>query len=117
MPPSISSYNKPHRTRTPPFLEKVPLGRYAECFAYKAARAEYSKVSATLNQLEEAMHILKITRAHRTLGRKPSGYEPVRSVQDVLHSMLMLITRLESLDIRLFAQIVIALNLQLFSIN
>ena len=54
----------------------------------KAARVEYSKASATLNQLEDAMHLLKMTTAPRTRGRKPNGYKPVRSVQDVVQMAL-----------------------------
>lgn len=54
----------------------------------KAARAEYSKASTTLNQLEDAMHLLKMTTAPRTRGRKPSGYLPLRSVDDVIRLVL-----------------------------
>ena len=54
----------------------------------KAARAEYSKASATLNQLEDAMHLLKMTSASRTRGRKPNGYKPVLSTQDLIQMVL-----------------------------
>ena len=54
----------------------------------KAARAEYSRASATLSKLEDAMHLLKMTTAPRTRGRKPNGYRPVRTVQDVLQMVL-----------------------------
>ena len=54
----------------------------------KAARAEYSKASATLSKLEDAMHLLKMTSAPRTRGRKPNGYKPVRSAQDVIQLVL-----------------------------
>ena len=54
----------------------------------KAARAEYSKASATLSQLEDAMHVLKMTTAPRTRGRKPSGYLPLRSIDDVIQMVL-----------------------------
>ena len=43
--------------------------------------------SATLSQLEDAMHLLKMTSASRTRGRKPNGYKPVRTVQDVVESI------------------------------
>ena len=54
----------------------------------KAARAEYSSALATLNQLEDAMHLLKMTTAPRTRGRKPGGYKPVRSTHDVIQLVL-----------------------------
>ena len=34
------------------------------------------------------MHVLKMSTAPRTRGRKPSGYEPVRSAQDVVQMLL-----------------------------
>ena len=34
------------------------------------------------------MHILKMTTAPRTRGRKPSGYMPLRSVHDVIQLVL-----------------------------
>ena len=54
----------------------------------KAARAVYSKASATLSKLEDAMHLLGMTTAPRNRVRKPSGYKPVRSVHDVIHMVL-----------------------------
>ena len=54
----------------------------------KAARAEYSRASTTLSKLEDAMHLLKMTTAPRTRGRKPSGYLPLRSVDDVIRLVL-----------------------------
>jgi hypothetical protein len=34
-------------------------------------------------QLEDAMHVLKMTTAKRTRGRKPSGYTPLTTIKDV----------------------------------
>ena len=34
------------------------------------------------------MHLLKMTTAPRTRGRKPSGYKPVRSTHDVIQLVL-----------------------------
>jgi hypothetical protein len=34
------------------------------------------------------MHVLKMTTAPRTRGRKPSGYKPVRSTQDLIQLVL-----------------------------
>jgi len=67
---------------------RIAAAHYKHGESTKAARAEYSKASATLNQLEDAMHLLKMTSASRTRGRKPSGYKPVRSAHDVIQMVL-----------------------------
>ena len=48
-----------------------------------AAKLEQSKSSARLAQLEDAMHVLGMTSAVRTRGRKSKLYVPVTSVNDV----------------------------------
>jgi hypothetical protein len=48
-----------------------------------AAKLEQSKSSARLAQLEDAMHVLGMTSAARTRGRKSNLYVPVTSVDDV----------------------------------
>jgi len=50
----------------------------------KKARAERSRASAQLLRLEDAMHLLKMTTAARTRGRKPRGYTPIRSSFDLI---------------------------------
>ena len=67
---------------------RIAAAHYKHGESTKAARAEYSKASATLNQLEDAMHLLKMTSASRTRGRKPSGYKPVLSTQDLIQMVL-----------------------------
>ena len=67
---------------------RIAAAHYKHGKSTKAVRAGYSKASATLNQLEDAMHLLKMTTATRTRGRKPSGYKPVRSVHDVIQLVL-----------------------------
>ena len=67
---------------------RIAAAHYKHGESTKAARAEYSKASAKLNQLEDALYILGICSAPRTRGRKPSGYKPVRSVQDVVQMVL-----------------------------
>ena len=67
---------------------RIAAAHYKHGESTKAARAEYSKASATLNQLEDALYILGICSAPRTRGRKPSGYKPVRSVQDLIQLVL-----------------------------
>jgi hypothetical protein len=48
-----------------------------------AAKLERSKSSARLAQLEDAMHVLGMTSAARTRGRKSNLYVPVASFEDV----------------------------------
>ena len=62
---------------------RITAAHYKHGESTKAVRAEYSNVSATLNQLEDAMHVLGMTTAPRTRGRKPNGYRPVLTVTDV----------------------------------
>lgn len=48
-----------------------------------AVKLEQSKSSARLAQLEDAMHVLEMSSAPRTRGRKSNLYVPVTSVHDV----------------------------------
>jgi len=54
---------------------------HGECS--KAARANYSKDSATLSMLEDSLHVLGMTDAKRRQGRKASGYRLIQTVEDV----------------------------------
>jgi hypothetical protein len=67
---------------------RIAAAHYKHGKSTKAARAEYSKASSTLSKLEDAMHVLKMSTAPRTRGRKPSGYKPVRSTHDVIQMVL-----------------------------
>ena len=67
---------------------RIAAAHYKHGESTNAARAEYSRSSATLSKLEDAMHLLKMTTAPRTRGRKPSGYMPVRSTHDVIQMVL-----------------------------
>ena len=53
-------------------------GRYT-----KAERLERSRESLELAQLEDMMYVLKMSTAPRFRGRKPSGYTPLRTIDDV----------------------------------
>ena len=77
--------------RTEEGRSRIAAAHYKHGESSKAARAEYSKASATLSQIEDAMHILKMTSAPRTRGRKPRGYKPLHTIHDVLQSMLSLV--------------------------
>ena len=50
----------------------------------KQAIQERSQKLAEMMQLEDAMHVLKMTTATRTRGRKPSGYAPLTTIKDVV---------------------------------
>ena len=50
----------------------------------KHAIRERSQKLAVMMQLEDAMHVLKMTTATRTRGRKPSGYMPLTTIKDVV---------------------------------
>ena len=67
---------------------RIAAAHYKHGESTKAVRAEYSKASTTLSKLEDAMHVLKMTTAPRTRGRKPNGYKPVRSTHDVIQLVL-----------------------------
>ena len=54
----------------------------------KAAKLEQSKSSARLARLEDAMHVLGMTTATRTRGRKSNLYVPVTSVMGVREMMI-----------------------------
>jgi hypothetical protein len=54
----------------------------------KAARLERSRGSLRLTQLEDAMHVLGMSSAKRTRGRKPNGYTPLRTIDDVCRVLI-----------------------------
>jgi hypothetical protein len=49
----------------------------------KAARLDRSSASARLSQYEDAMHVLGMTNAPRSRGRKARDYVPVETIEDV----------------------------------
>ena len=50
----------------------------------KQAIKERSQKLTEMMQLEDAMHVLKMTTATRTRGRKPTGYVPLTTIKDVV---------------------------------
>ena len=50
----------------------------------KQAIRERSKKLAEMMQLEDACHLLSLTAASRTRGRKPNGYIPLATIKDVV---------------------------------
>lgn len=49
----------------------------------KAERLERSRKSLELAQLEDMMYLLNMTTAPRFRGRKPNGFTPLRTIDDV----------------------------------
>jgi hypothetical protein len=47
------------------------------------AQIEQSTTSRRLQQLEDAMHVLGMTTAKRSRGRKALGYSPITSVDEI----------------------------------
>lgn len=54
----------------------------------KQAIQERSQKQAEMMQLEDAMHVLKMTAATRTRGRKPTGYKRLSNIKDVFEFLL-----------------------------
>ena len=69
--------------RTEEGRKRVALAHTKSGEFTNAAKLEQSKSSARLAQLEDAMHVLGMTAAVRTRGRKSNLYVPVTSVEDV----------------------------------
>ena len=53
--------------------------------ATNAVRREQSQSSLRLAQLEDCLHLIKLTTAPRSRGRKPSGYWPVTTPAQAMH--------------------------------
>ena len=68
--------------------QRIALAHTIHGESTKAARHEHSKASAELSQLEAAMHVLGMTTAPRTRGRKAACYRQVRTIEDVKRMML-----------------------------
>jgi hypothetical protein len=54
----------------------------------KAARAERSAGSARLSRIEDAAYLIGLMTGPRTRGRKPKGYMPVKTLDDVRQMVL-----------------------------
>jgi len=62
---------------------RIAAAHYVHGEATKEARVGYTRSSARLHQLEEILQLLSMTTATRTRGRKPNGYRPIRTYDDV----------------------------------
>ena len=54
----------------------------------KQAIRDRSQKLAEMMQLEDVMHVLEMTTATRTRGRKPAGYTPLVNIKDVFEFVL-----------------------------
>jgi len=54
----------------------------------KTLRASRAQASRRLAELEDALHVLGMTKAARTPGRKPAGYVPLTSLEDVVRMVV-----------------------------
>ena len=54
----------------------------------QAAREAHARASARLLRLEDSMHVLGMTTATRTRGRKPNCYVPVKDLAGVAQMMI-----------------------------
>ena len=59
----------------------------------KHAIKERSQKLAEMMQLEDAMHVLKMTTATRTRGRKPTGYTPLTCLNSLAYRCLQWLRR------------------------
>jgi len=63
---------------------RIAAAHFIHGEATKQARAGYSRSSAYLSHLEDALRVVGALEGRRIQGRKPKGYEPVRTLDGVL---------------------------------
>jgi len=68
-------------------MDKVKRGKdhpgYRDGSRTLEAQAEQSATSRRLQQIEDAMHLLKMTTAKRSRGRKATGYCKIKSLDEI----------------------------------
>lgn len=69
--------------RTEAGRRRIAAAQLKHGLCTKEAIAQRQEIAARLAALEDAMHVLEMTSAPRTRGRKPIRYEPVISLEDV----------------------------------
>ena len=63
---------------------RIALAHMVHGQATKAVRQELSHKALKLAHLEDMLHLLKMTTAPRSQGRKPSGYCPITTIEQAL---------------------------------
>lgn len=69
--------------RTEAGRRKIAAAQLKHGLYSKSAIAQRQEVAAQIAELEDAMHVLGMSNAPRTRGRKPIRYEPVISLDDL----------------------------------
>ena len=61
---------------------RIGLAHLVHCRETNERKLERSESSLRMAQLEDVMHALGMTTANRTTGRKPTGYWPIRTLEE-----------------------------------
>ena len=69
--------------RTEEGRQRIGKAQFKHGRETKKAREDRSQGLARLLQLEDAMHLLGMTNAPRTRGRKPKGYKRLRTTSEI----------------------------------
>ena len=72
------------RPHTADLLRRISEANLLHGEATKAAKQQYRHDSALIHELEDAMRVLEIGEGPRLRGRKPMGYKPVLTQEDVV---------------------------------
>jgi hypothetical protein len=72
---------RPHTAETLQRISEVNT-IHGECT--KAAKEQYRQDAVLIRQLEDAVRVLKMAEGSRLRGRKPTGYESLQTVDDVV---------------------------------
>ena len=72
------------RPHTADLLRRISEANLLHGEATKAAKQQYRHDSALIHELEDAMRVLEIGEGPRLRGRKPMGYKPVLTQDDVV---------------------------------
>jgi hypothetical protein len=72
------------RPHTAELLRRISEANVLHGEATKAAKQQYRHDSALIHELEDAMRVLEMGEGPRLRGRKPMGYKPVLTQEDVV---------------------------------
>ena len=72
---------RPHTAET---LQRISEANTLHGECTKAAKEQYRQDAVLIRQLEDAVRVLKMAEGSRLRGRKPTGYESLQTVDDVV---------------------------------
>jgi hypothetical protein len=72
---------RPHTSET---LQRISEANTIHGECTKAAKEQYRQDAVLIRQLEDAVRVLKMAEGSRLRGRKPTGYESLQTVDDVV---------------------------------